>query len=310
MTYETLINILRQLAEDHVLINQWGYGNISDVQTPETGAPNYPYMFVNPQSVNIDAYGGEATLNIIAMDQALMGVDQEINAQSRMIALIQDILAQYRLNLSDQPVDINLPVFVQPFKERFKDNVIGATATITLRFSEPLQICFDPITPAPFESIILRTNRVYEIDFDGLPNAGDDFFYYNEASYDGGITWVNAGNVRGVFNSENVKAQFEFRNLIKFRDPVSYAPDRILRYRIRLTQFGPEGVIWESDIIETPWVSEDTIVEVIGTYVGPITAGYEYYFYVGEGYTPDPSLVPVGYLQPGSTLTITDIIEE
>lgn len=150
MTYEQLIQTLKDIATNHVLINQWGYGNISDIETPENGAPNYPYVFVNPQSVSLESYGGEATLNIIAMDQALMGVDYEINAQSRMVALIQDILAQYRLELSDQPVDINLPVFVQPFKERFKDNVIGATATITLRFTEPLQICYNPVVPVGY----------------------------------------------------------------------------------------------------------------------------------------------------------------
>lgn len=145
MTYKQLIDELKTLLEDHRLVNQWGYGNLSDIETPETGAPNYPYVFINPSQVTIEEYGFDVNLNLIAMDQPLINVDAEIDATSRCLGLIQDILAKFRNTTTYQEADVELAVLCTPFKERFKDSVIGVAANITFQIKEPLDVCDTPI---------------------------------------------------------------------------------------------------------------------------------------------------------------------
>lgn len=144
MTYKQLIDELTDLLDAHHLVNQWGYGNISDIETPETGAPNYPYVFLNPQQVTVDGYGFAVTMNLIVMDQALDTVDAEVTAQSEALRIVQDVMAKFRLTTLYAQSDIQLGVVCTPFKERFKDDVVGMTALVTFEIAEPLDICDDP----------------------------------------------------------------------------------------------------------------------------------------------------------------------
>lgn len=145
MTFKQLIDTLTTIIDDHRLINQWGYGNLSDIETPETGAPNYPYIFINPVQVLIQSYGFDTTLNLIVMDQPLEDVASEIDAASRALGLIQDIIGQFKLTTLYSETDVVLSVTCTPFKERFKDSVIGVTATITFEVNEPLDVCDNPV---------------------------------------------------------------------------------------------------------------------------------------------------------------------
>ena len=145
MTYKELIDTLTTIVNDHKLINQWGYGNLSDIETPETGAPNYPYTFINPVQVLIQSYGFDVTLNLIQMDQPLPTVDSEIDLTSKALGLIQDIIAEFKLTTLYSETDVTLSVQCTPFKERFKDSVVGVTAVVTFQIQEPLDACSDII---------------------------------------------------------------------------------------------------------------------------------------------------------------------
>lgn len=169
MTYKQLIDTLTTILEDHKLINQWGYGNLSDIETPETGAPNYPYVFINPVQVLIQSYGFDVTLNLITMDQPLDGVAAEIDAASRTLGLIQDVIARFKQTTLYAETDVILSVTCTPFKERFKDSVIGNTATITFQIEEPLDVCYDPVIV--FDELVW----VYSIgDVNYGPDPGDN----------------------------------------------------------------------------------------------------------------------------------------
>lgn len=145
MTYKQLIDTLTQIIDNHKLINQWGYGNLSDIETPETGAPNYPYTFINPVQVLIQSYGFDVTLNLIQMDQPLEGVGPEIDSTSQALGIIQDIIAEFKLTTLYSETDVILSVTCTPFKERFKDSVVGVTAIVTFQIEEPLDACSDVI---------------------------------------------------------------------------------------------------------------------------------------------------------------------
>jgi len=182
MTYKSLIDTLTSIINDNVLVNQFGYGNISDIETPESGAPNYPYVFINPSTVTIESYGSNITLNIIAMDQALDTVSSEIDATSRMLGLIQDILAHFKTTNLYQTIDVGLTVNCTPFKERFKDDVIGVTAIITFEIQEPLESCNTPIQPDPVYAEYVHVTQLVSqtVDPDNGVPFGDVFRFTNE----------------------------------------------------------------------------------------------------------------------------------
>ena len=165
MTYKQLIDTLTTLIDDHYLINQWGYGNLSDIETPETGAPNYPYTFINPVQVLIQNYGFDVTLNLIQMDQPLETVDAEIDGVSTSLGIIQDIIAKFKLTPLYQDTDIILSVQCTPFKERFKDSVVGVTAVVTFQISEPLDACVN-VAPSFEELVWVRATTDQVVDPD------------------------------------------------------------------------------------------------------------------------------------------------
>ena len=145
MNYQDVINKLEALADDHVFIKQFGYGNISDIAVPEDKqAPDYPYMFVNPVDVNVERRTFTFTFNLIMMTQVEDTEDTEIQGQSRCMSYIEDIMSYFTNSTNEPLYDVSLPYAVTPFKERLQDDVVGATATITMQLAEPLDYCDAP----------------------------------------------------------------------------------------------------------------------------------------------------------------------
>jgi len=147
MTYNQIITRLLQVMDSHLLINETGYGNLSDIHTPEDEkAPSYPYAFLNPVNVVVGAFSFDIQLNLIIMDQLIDGEGsqaEEIKVQSNCLMYLQDIISHFR-QLSqgtDRHIDIDVDVTATPFKERFEDNVAGIGAQITITAISPLEGC-------------------------------------------------------------------------------------------------------------------------------------------------------------------------
>ena len=155
MTYEYLIDKIRAASRDHVMVETTGYGQISDISFPDNEKPpKYPYVFINPVSVDLGTRVFSATLNIICMTQTFkdnVGVadgsrydDYVIEYQSVCMQIIHDILSHFEFTDAD-PITFDKPVSITPFVERFQDDVVGATATVTFRYAKPMTNC-TPLT--------------------------------------------------------------------------------------------------------------------------------------------------------------------
>ena len=309
MTYKELVDTLTTIIDDHRLINQWGYGNLSDIETPETGAPNYPYVFINPVQVLIQSYGFDVTLNLITMDQPLEGVGYEIDATSRTLGLIQDIIAQFKQTTLYAETDVLLSVSCTPFKERFKDSVIGTTAVVTFQIEEPLDACSDVISN--WESLVSRRAHIdHTLDFDGFPDGEDNFFNAFEYSYDG-VTWVLSGteplgtkyNRFAPTATQDYKIEFDMQ--VKFNEPEDLSGQ--LRYGLGLYVPGL-GIVWETETTNQAWVSSDTVVDMRATFEGTLTTGYEYYYVITEYYSSTPTADEIGYQLAGSQINFSKAI--
>jgi hypothetical protein len=140
MTYQQVVNRLLNIMSSHYLINEVGYGNLSDIHTPDDEeSPDYPYAFLNPVNVTVGAYSFNSQFNLILMDQVTDGDTtsaEDIKVQSNCL-----MMSHFRQTDEDRNLDIEVNVSATPFKERFEDNVAGVTAQITIQSITPLDGC-------------------------------------------------------------------------------------------------------------------------------------------------------------------------
>jgi hypothetical protein len=142
MIYKDILDKLETLANNHYFIEQFGYGNLSDIEVPDNEQPpKYPYMFVNPVSINQDRRFITFNFNLIMMEQVADGEDNEIKGQDACITYIQDIVANFTNDTETLLMDVVLPFNITVFKERFQDSVVGATANLTISYAKALDNC-------------------------------------------------------------------------------------------------------------------------------------------------------------------------
>ena len=148
MTYKNLVDNLKDIITAHYMVKTYGYGTISDISVPDNEEPpNYPYVFVNPDSISNGLSSFEWTFNLIVMTQVNDGEDAEVSGQDECIQIIQDIVSTYVSSMDNPLITFEEPFSVTPFKERFSDDVVGATALITLNYGKAIDGCDTPFPP-------------------------------------------------------------------------------------------------------------------------------------------------------------------
>ena len=182
MTYKEIINRFRQAANEHRMIKDFGYGQLSDIKTqsqlgPEEDGADYPYMFLNSTTSNRNGSVMLYSFNMIMMDMARPEegdrFDNYITIQSDCQQYIDDILARMYYFYTDKP-DIQLTgISYTPFKEKYQDELAGMTATITIAVPTPINECI-----APFENWVLQTTLSTTNLSDGVYNFQNVFDQY------------------------------------------------------------------------------------------------------------------------------------
>jgi hypothetical protein len=149
-TYKELIQYFENLCASHIGIEQFGVGELSDidVQTNTKTPVKYPLVYMIPQQSSMDR-NGRMTLgfSLIVADIAKNQEDLKVNTHNNTLMIMQDLFS--RIVLTDwEAVDVNLetPVNVVPFVERFNNNLAGWTAEINIELKSPFDLC-----AAPFE---------------------------------------------------------------------------------------------------------------------------------------------------------------
>lgn len=145
MTYKDLIDRIMTIAGLHQMVELVGYGNLSDIEVPDNEEPpDYPYVFLNPVTVSNGRREFNLTMNLICMTQVKDAELCEIDGQSICIGIIQDIVSTFLNTNADPLIDVVTPFSITPFKERFQDKVVGATATLTINYGKAIDGCLVP----------------------------------------------------------------------------------------------------------------------------------------------------------------------
>lgn len=162
MTYKEIINRFRTITENHLMLEDFGYGDLSDLKyVSQLGNDekrvSYPYLYLLPSSSTRNGPVMEYSFNMIVMDMARPEdgpdtdqYDNYITIQSQSQQYIDDVLAQLYYFYKDQPEVELTGITYTPFKEKYQDVVCGMTATITIAVPTPLNECI-----APFNNWVL-----------------------------------------------------------------------------------------------------------------------------------------------------------
>lgn len=150
MTYKDLVDKIKQITDEHQMLADFGYGDLSDIKSrSELGSSDasYPYLFLNPVPGSRNETTVTYRFNMIAMDVVGLA-DDYLTTQSDCQQYIDDILARLHLYYTgpNEIYPIITNVTLTPFKERFADVLAGFTAGVEFQLKRPLNDC---ITPYP-----------------------------------------------------------------------------------------------------------------------------------------------------------------
>ena len=170
MTYKEIINRFRTITEDHLMLEDFGYGDLTDLKyVSQLGEDeervSYPYLYLLPSSSTRDGPVMQYSFNMIVMDMARPEdgantdkFDNYITIQSQCQQYIDDVLAQLYYFYRDKPEIELTGITYTPFKEKYQDVVAGMTATIKIAVPTPLNECI-----APFNNWVLEADLAYDV---------------------------------------------------------------------------------------------------------------------------------------------------
>ena len=185
MTYKEIINRFRTITENHLMLEDFGYGDLSDLKyVSQLGTDEervgYPYLYLLPSSSTRNGVVMNYSFNMIVMDMARPEdgantdeFDNYITIQSQCQQYIDDVLAQLYYFYKDQPEIQLTGITYTPFKEKYQDVVAGMTATITIAVPTPLNECI-----APYENWVLQSTTNL------IPGVGPYNGLFSFATYD------------------------------------------------------------------------------------------------------------------------------
>ena len=159
MNYQEIVNRIQDITNQHKMLADFGYGDISDLKVRfenssgnEEVQADYPYLFLNPGTHQRNQGMVTYNFNMIVMDMARGEVsdvpyNNMLAIQSQCQQYIDDVLAYLYFAYQDNPDVIYSGVTYTPFNERFQDNVAGMTATLTIQVPQAIDNCLNPINP-------------------------------------------------------------------------------------------------------------------------------------------------------------------
>jgi hypothetical protein len=145
MTYKELVDRIEDAVTRHKMLVDFGYGQLSDIKVldnSEDGA-DYPYAFLLPTGITRAQQAVTYSFSLIVMEMAVTP-KQILKVQSDCIQYINDLISDLRFDTAFDG-DVNLTQSVQVFRERFQDEVAGATLNLQVTVADPIDLCEAPV---------------------------------------------------------------------------------------------------------------------------------------------------------------------
>ena len=175
MTYKELVDRIEDTVTRHKMLVDFGYGQLSDIKVldnSEDGA-DYPYAFLLPTGISRSNQAVTYSFSLIVMEM-VKEPSLTLQVQSDCIQYINDLIADLRFDV-DFKGDINLTQTIQVFRERFQDEVAGATLNLQVSVADAINDCDAPIEPV-FEELV-NVTRVDDLTLGPDPGDNTAFTY-------------------------------------------------------------------------------------------------------------------------------------
>lgn len=138
MTYKKILDIFKDIADNHPEIKNFGSGMLEDVNT-SMGGGLFPYLWVIPQSVKLG--NNSMVYNIRTMVFDINDRDEEYTNEllSTNILILNDVMVLLNNGSNDYSV-INEPT-ATPFVQKFSENAVGWFCDFEIEVGTTNTIC-------------------------------------------------------------------------------------------------------------------------------------------------------------------------
>ena len=163
ITYKNIIDDFNTIATNHFLINSFHSGMLDEVDINKLDQADFPILYVEAGNTNIDKGVMTYTFTVFTMNLIKEDLSNREEVWSEMLQIMQDIIAEFRQNLSVQTsggdsgkkfsyvpneVVLNMPINAEPFTVRFANMLTGWNATFTMQVNNANSLCNAPIEPS------------------------------------------------------------------------------------------------------------------------------------------------------------------
>ena len=161
-TYKNIVDDFNTIATNHFLINSFHSGLLDEVDIDKMDSSNFPILYIEPGNTNIDKGVLTYTFTVFTMNKIKEDLSNREEVWSEMLQIMQDVIAEFRQNLSVQTANdpgkkfsyipnevvLNLPINAEPFSVRFSNMLTGWSANFTMQVNNPNSLCDAPIEPS------------------------------------------------------------------------------------------------------------------------------------------------------------------
>ena len=144
-TYKQLIEAFETICLQQMSVKHFQVGEMSDVdmQTNTETFQRYPFVFLIPRPSSMDRFGKMVLgFTMIVADIAKNEEDLQRNTHNNTLMIMQDIMS--RIIMTPPSVldwDVETPIRMVPFVEKFNNNLAGWSAEINVVLNSPFNYC-------------------------------------------------------------------------------------------------------------------------------------------------------------------------
>jgi hypothetical protein len=144
-TYKQLIEAFEQICLSQMSVKHFQVGEMSDVdiQTNTETFQRYPFVFLIPRASSMDRFGKMVLgFSLIVADIAKNEEDLQRNVHNETLMIMQDIFSKIIMTPPSQvDWDVETPIRMVPFVEKYNNNLAGWTAEINVLIMSPFNLC-------------------------------------------------------------------------------------------------------------------------------------------------------------------------
>lgn len=174
-TITKIVNLIEEFSEVHTQLRDFGYGDISQINTTERLMPT---LWVDLTQSRVTRNSVLLGMRVYAMDLVQADDDNELDVQSDCILYLQDLIKTLRTSsrLIGEQTNFN---FV-PFQKKFNDRVAGWYVDIELEVDSIYGPCDVPTLNSSTLNVVSETATgvaVENLNVEGLLNVNGQYVY-------------------------------------------------------------------------------------------------------------------------------------